>query len=141
MRKLKSHWAAGDVYLSSPARVSVGRDYHKIRGSVKKHASTAISCGRSKPTGSAKRTIYKLPHQFRRSLLHNDLLHLERFFIQRQNVQELSRMYGNAPNYDLAQSTRPITPLPYLDPHKILQSLPQKTKRRLQTRKQVEALC
>ena len=35
MRKLKSHWPAGDVYLSSSAPASVDRAYHKILGAVK----------------------------------------------------------------------------------------------------------
>jgi hypothetical protein len=35
MRKVKSHWPAGDVYLSSSALASVDRAYHKILGCVK----------------------------------------------------------------------------------------------------------
>jgi hypothetical protein len=43
MRKVKSHWAARDAYLSSPAPDSVARAYHKIWEAVKETKVAAAS--------------------------------------------------------------------------------------------------
>jgi hypothetical protein len=45
MRKVKSHWPAGDVYLSTSALTSMDRAYHKIWGWVKSSGPTATSWG------------------------------------------------------------------------------------------------
>jgi hypothetical protein len=46
MRKVKSHWSAGNVYLSSSSPASMEQAYHKILGAVKRNAMTATSWGR-----------------------------------------------------------------------------------------------
>jgi len=72
MSYLNSEPAGVDVYLSSPAPASVNRGYHRIQGWVKRNAPTATFGAGAKPTGWAKRTIYKLPYQLRGSLSLND---------------------------------------------------------------------
>jgi len=72
MSYLNSEPASGDVYRSSPAPASVNRGYHKIRGSVKGIAPTAISWGLGKAEGIGEMTICKLADQFGRSLPSND---------------------------------------------------------------------
>jgi hypothetical protein len=49
MRKVKSDWAAGDIYLSSPAPASVPVGYHKIWGAVRalRHHRMAVTIPRS----------------------------------------------------------------------------------------------
>ncbi|MBP1699611.1 MAG: hypothetical protein H6Q41_4799 [Deltaproteobacteria bacterium] len=77
MSKVKSHWPAGDVYLSSSAPASVDRAYHKIQGSVKRNTPTATSWGRGDGYGLAEKTICKAAYQFRGSLGLNDIRNVE----------------------------------------------------------------
>ena len=68
MSELNSEPASGDDYISSSAPASVRLGYHKIRGSVKKHASTATSWGWGKVEGIGEKTRCKLAYQVSGSL-------------------------------------------------------------------------
>ena len=72
MRYVNSDPASGNVYLWSPAPVSVPPGYHKIWDWVKRNAPTATSWGWNDQHGIAEKTKGKLSHQFCRSLHYND---------------------------------------------------------------------
>jgi hypothetical protein len=56
------------VYLWSPARASVDRDYHRIWGWVKRNAPSATSWGRGGAYQAGGETICKAPSRFGRTL-------------------------------------------------------------------------
>src|SRR5512139_1264269 len=66
MRKVKSHWPAGDVYLSSSVPASVDRGYHRIWGWVKEDGPTTTSWGWGDEEGIPEKTICKAVYQFGR---------------------------------------------------------------------------
>ena len=72
MSYLNAHAAGRNVYLWSPAPVSMDRGYHKIWEWVKRNAPAARSWGRGKADGIGEMTIDKLAYAFRRSLRFND---------------------------------------------------------------------
>ncbi len=72
MRNLNAERAGSDVHLWSSGPSSMGADYHKIRGSVKKGGPTAISWDRGKTDGTEQMTIVKLAYHFTGSLGNND---------------------------------------------------------------------